>query len=189
MTTDQVLDRCRTEWMFNDIPEPEVEDMLAELRDHLDDAARAGKLPTLVVGKDVTAFASTWADEHRSRPPRRSLRELVRHAYAGGAALLLGHHVIGWSTTVEVVPGTVAAIALFGGLMTFTPYWRCVLHWPFWKWMALSYGLCVVLLALFFIGSAPVLLNVPLWGTALLLLPAVAAAVGRVLRTEVFRAR
>ncbi|MEV4507233.1 hypothetical protein [Streptomyces klenkii] len=175
MTPHQILDRCRTEWMFQDIPQDAVDDMLTELREHLEDSAKAGKSAAVVVGDDVTAFASAWAAEHPSRPPRNTPGLLVRHAYAGTVALLLGSHLIGWTAEAELVPGSVAAVCLFSALMTFTPYWRAVLHWPLWRWTALSCTGFAVLLALFLIGSEPVLLRVPLWATGLLLLPGLAA--------------
>ncbi|MGW2601911.1 hypothetical protein [Streptomyces klenkii] len=175
MTPHQILDRCRTEWMFHDIPPDAIDDMLAELREHLEDSARAGKSAAAVVGDDVTAFATTWAAEHPSRPPRNTPGLLARHAYAGTVALLLGSHLIGRTAEAELVPGSVAAVCLFSALMTFTPYWRAVLHWPVWRWMLLSCALSAVLLVLFLIGREPVLLRVPLWATGLSLLPGLAA--------------
>ncbi|MET9416128.1 hypothetical protein ABZY03_18475 [Streptomyces klenkii] len=175
MTPHQILDRCRTEWMFQDIPQDAVDDMLTELQEHLEDSSKAGKSAAVVVGDDVTAFASAWAAEHPSRPPRNTPGLLVRHAYAGTVALLLGSHLIGWTAEAALVPGSVAAVCLFSALMTFTPYWRAVLHWPLWRWTALSCTGFAVLLALFLIGSEPVLLHVPLWATGLLLLPGLAA--------------
>ncbi|MFH8789328.1 hypothetical protein [Streptomyces roseoverticillatus] len=175
MTPDQILDRCRTEWMFHDIPRDAVDDMLTELQEHLEDSARAGKSAAVVVGDDVTAFASTWAAEHPARPPRNTPVLLARHAYAGTVALLLGSHLVGWTAEAGLVPGSVAAVCLFSALMTFTPYWRAVLHWPLWRWMLLSCALSAVLLALFLIGREPVLLRVPLWATGLFLLPGLAS--------------
>ncbi|MEU5187991.1 hypothetical protein AB0G83_12770 [Streptomyces klenkii] len=90
-------------------------------------------------------------------------------------ALLLGSHLIGWTAEAGLVPGSVAAVCLFSALMTFTPYWRVVLHWPVWRWMLLSCALSAVLLVLFLIGREPVLLRVPVWATGLSLLPGLAA--------------
>ncbi|PSJ25248.1 hypothetical protein B7P34_29140 [Streptosporangium nondiastaticum] len=176
MTPDQVLDRCRTEWMFHDMPRDAVDDMLTELREHLEDSARAGRSAAVVVGDDVAAFASSWAAEHPSRPPRNTPGLLARHAYAGSVALLSASHLVGRTAEAELVPGSVAAVCLFSALMTFTPYWRAVLHWPLWRWTALSCTGFAVLLALFLIGREPVLLRVPWWATALLLLPGLAAS-------------
>ncbi|WP_240138942.1 hypothetical protein [Streptomyces sp. MUM 178J] len=183
LTADDILDRCRSEWLFRDLPEAEVDDMVAELRDHLDDASGAGRPPAAVVGEDLNAFASAWAAERRAeRPRRRTPRQLALHAYSGAAALLLGHHLVGWSARVEVVPGSVAAIGLFAALMSCTPYWRALLHWPLGRWMALCFGFSALLLALFLVGGAPVLFSVPLWGTALFCLPAFAVAAASRLR-------
>ncbi|WP_267244082.1 hypothetical protein [Streptomyces sp. PR69] len=173
-TADDILDRCRTEWLFRDLPEAELDDMLAELRDHLADAGRPA---AAVVGDDLNAFAASWAAERRARQPRfHTLRQFVLHAYAGAAALLLAHHLIGWSARVDIVPGSVAAVGLFAALMSCTPYWRAVFHWPLGRWVALSTGCSTLLLALFLLGRAPVLISVPLWGTALFCLPALAVA-------------
>ncbi|RLU83054.1 hypothetical protein CTZ27_29155 [Streptomyces griseocarneus] len=181
MTKDQVLDHCRTEWMFQEVPEADLADMLTELRDHLEDAARVGKSPEAVVGEDVTAFATDWATARRA-PGRSALfRRLGEHAYAGAVALLAAGHLVGWTARTPVVPASFVAVALFAVVMSFTPYWRAVLRWPLWQWMGLCFAFPVVLLLLFLVGGRPMLLQVPLWGTALFVLPgALAAAVSAV---------
>ncbi|MCC3772458.1 DUF1048 domain-containing protein [Streptomyces sp. UNOC14_S4] len=185
MTKDQVLDHCRTEWMFQDVPEPDLADMLAELRDHLEDAARAGKAPEAVVGEDVTAFATDWATARRAVADRGVLfRRLGEHAYAGAVALLAAGHLIGWTTRTPVVPASIVAVALFAVVMSSTPYWRAVLRWPLWQWMGLCFAFPVVLLLLFLVGGRPTLLQVPLWGTALFVLPGAVAAVRKNVRKK-----
>ncbi|MDT0448116.1 hypothetical protein [Streptomyces hesseae] len=182
MTTDRILDHCRTEWMFQDLPERDLDDMIAELRDHLDDTARAGKIPETVVGEDITAFATAWAAARRA-PARGGLpRRLAGHTYAGAAALLAGGHLVGWTTLTEVVPASVVAVALFAAVMTFTPYWRALFHWPLWRWIALCTGFSGMLLGLFLVGGRPVLLHVPLWATGLLLLPGALSTVASLAR-------
>ncbi|MET8540656.1 hypothetical protein ABZW03_08380 [Kitasatospora sp. NPDC004799] len=176
MTMDQVIDRCRSEWMFSDVTEEEVEDMVAELRDHLQDAVLVGRTPQSVVGGDVTAFAADWAAARRTHVRHGAGRRLAGHAYAGSVALLVAGHLIGWTGRVEIVPASLAAVALFASVMTFTPYWRALLHWPLWRWTALSFAGSAVLLALYLVGGRPVLLGVPLWGTFAFLLPGLGLA-------------
>lgn len=51
---------CHGYWLWADMPRDQADALAAELRNHLEDAAAAGKDPDRVVGPDVAAFAEAW---------------------------------------------------------------------------------------------------------------------------------
>lgn len=57
---DKLVESCLAYWLWADVPRRQAEDLAAELRGHLEDAAAAGRDPDHVVGPDVTAFAEEW---------------------------------------------------------------------------------------------------------------------------------
>ncbi|MFV0131397.1 hypothetical protein ACLGI4_27425 [Streptomyces sp. HMX112] len=167
MTTERILAVCRTNWEYRGIDDASVREMLAELEAHLQDAGAAGRAPRDVVGEDVRAFAASWA---RARQPlrRRILRMAALVPFVLGVSLLLPH-LFQWSTTVPVTPArltflaaaaAVVAVELRRGALGLGKNWLIALV------VILPAALLVTRLA----GDEP-LFTVPLWGTALMLLP------------------
>jgi membrane protein implicated in regulation of membrane protease activity len=68
LTSDQVIDRCRTYWLGSGVDRDMASDMAIELRSHLQDAMAAGKTIESVVGADLDGFAEEWASAHRGPP-------------------------------------------------------------------------------------------------------------------------
>ena len=61
LTTDQIIDRCRSSWLKSGIDADSVDEMTGELRSHLDEARAAGKDLETVTGTDIEDFAAEWA--------------------------------------------------------------------------------------------------------------------------------
>ena len=64
LTSDQVVDRCRTYWLGSGVDSDAASDMAIELRSHLQDAMAEGKTIESVVGSDLKAFAGDWASAY-----------------------------------------------------------------------------------------------------------------------------
>ncbi|MEE8457592.1 MAG: NfeD family protein [Acidimicrobiia bacterium] len=69
LTADQVVDRCRTYWLGSGIASSTADEMAAELRSHIQEAASAGKAVDAVTGSDIDAFAEEWAAASRGPKP------------------------------------------------------------------------------------------------------------------------
>lgn len=69
LTSEQVVERCRTYWLGSGIDQNAVADMALELRSHLQEATAAGKSIESVTGGDITAFAKEWAGASDTPPP------------------------------------------------------------------------------------------------------------------------
>ncbi|WP_137991154.1 hypothetical protein [Streptomyces vilmorinianum] len=171
MTNERVLAVCRSNWEYRGIDDATVREMLAELTAHLEDAAAAGRTPQDVVGRDVAAFAASWA---RARMPlhRRVLRMAALIPLVVGALLLISH-LVHRTTAVDVTAGRLAfwlsigvatvALELRRGSLGLGKSWI----------VALVVGLPVMVLTDQLAGDEPLFL-LPLWGSALLTLPGVA---------------
>jgi len=73
LTTDQVVDRCRTYWRGSGVSIETTNEMAVELRSHLREAVSAGKALDTVTGPDINAFAEEWAAANRGpKPPNRT---------------------------------------------------------------------------------------------------------------------
>lgn len=70
LTTDQVVDRCRTYWRGSGVSIELTNEMAVELRSHLREAVSASKAIETVTGPDIDAFAEEWAAAHRGPKPR-----------------------------------------------------------------------------------------------------------------------
>lgn len=75
-----VLAECEMHWIVNRIPDERVQEMSAELEQHLREAARDGKTIDAVVGPDAFAFAESWAEE--DRPSWSVIDRVVEYAWA-----------------------------------------------------------------------------------------------------------
>ena len=96
LTTDQVVDQCRTYWRGSGVSIETTNAMAVELRSHLRDAVSAGKAIDTVTGPDINAFAEEWAAAHRGpKPPgkpslpRESSTKSTFGLWAGLAAIVL----------------------------------------------------------------------------------------------------
>jgi membrane protein implicated in regulation of membrane protease activity len=64
LTSDQVVDRCRTYWLGSGVDSDAASDMAIELRSHLQDAMAEGKTIESVIGPNLDAFAGDWASAY-----------------------------------------------------------------------------------------------------------------------------
>lgn len=69
LTTDQVVEQCRSYWLGSGVATDTVQEMATELRSHLDEATAAGKSVEAVTGTDLEAFAEAWAEASRDPMP------------------------------------------------------------------------------------------------------------------------
>jgi membrane protein implicated in regulation of membrane protease activity len=69
LTSDQVVDRCRTYWLGSGVDSDVASDMAIELRSHLQEAMTEGKSVESVVGSDLETFAEDWASAYRGPQP------------------------------------------------------------------------------------------------------------------------
>jgi membrane protein implicated in regulation of membrane protease activity len=68
LTSEQVVERCRTYWLGSGIDQGVVADMALELRSHLQEATAAGKSIESVTGGDIETFANEWAGASDAAP-------------------------------------------------------------------------------------------------------------------------
>ena len=64
LTSDQVVDRCRTHWLRSGVDSNTTSDMAIELRSHLQDALAEGKSIESVVGDNLESFSLEWASAY-----------------------------------------------------------------------------------------------------------------------------
>ncbi|MFB7368561.1 hypothetical protein ACFC0D_01740 [Streptomyces sp. NPDC056222] len=171
MTNERVIAVCRSNWEYRGIDDASVREMLAELTAHLEDAAAAGRTPQDVVGRDVKAFAASWA---RARMPlhRRVLRMAALIPFVVGM-LLLYSHLIHWTTVVDITMGRLAFWLSIGLVTVLLELRRGSLGFRKGWVVALVVGLPVLFLTDRLTGDEA-LFALPLWGTALLTLPGIA---------------
>ncbi|MEU6881423.1 hypothetical protein [Streptomyces sp. NPDC046712] len=171
MTNERVLAVCRSNWEYRGIDDASVREMLAELTAHLDDAAAAGRTPQDVVGRDVKAFAASWA---RARMPlhRRVLRMAALIPFVVGMLLLISH-LVHRTATVDVTAGRLAFWLSIGVATVLLELRRGSLGLGRGWIVALVVGLPVLVLTEKLAGDEPLFL-LPLWGSALLTLPGIA---------------
>ncbi|MFE9928907.1 hypothetical protein [Streptomyces sp. NPDC005533] len=174
MTNAQILAACRSNWEYRGVGEAALREMLDELSAHLDDAQAAGRTAQDVVGRDVRAFAASWA---RARAPlsRRAPRTVAMACFVAGW-LLLGAYLLRWTTAVDVTAGFLAFWLATG---TATVAWEVrrggIGLGKSWL-VGLAVGLPAAVLASRLTGDG-VLFTLPLWAPPLLLLPGLPYAV------------
>ena len=106
LTEDQVVEQCRTYWIGSGITEAAANDMAAELRSHIQEAASAGKTVDAVTGSDIDAFAEDWASASREPHARSTAApDLMPHTDANRPTWGL------WLGLAAIV-GLVVAVAL-----------------------------------------------------------------------------
>jgi membrane protein implicated in regulation of membrane protease activity len=71
LTTDQVVEQCKSYWLGSGVTGDTAQEMATELRSHLDEATAAGKSVEAVTGTDLEAFAEAWAEASRDPMPVR----------------------------------------------------------------------------------------------------------------------
>ncbi|MEZ5175313.1 MAG: NfeD family protein [Acidimicrobiia bacterium] len=98
LTSEQVVERCRTYWLGSGVDRDMASDMAIELRSHLQDAMGAGKRVETVVGPDLERFAEEWASAYREpRPsvptppslPRTGSNTATIGLWLGAAAIII----------------------------------------------------------------------------------------------------
>lgn len=99
LTSDQVVDRCRTYWLGSGVDSDTASDMVIELRSHLQDAMAEGKGIESVVGTDLQSFADEWAAAHRGQEtgtnptsqllPRTDARKGTWGLWAGALGIII----------------------------------------------------------------------------------------------------
>ncbi|MFJ2931675.1 hypothetical protein ACIO8G_02795 [Streptomyces sp. NPDC087219] len=171
MTNEHVLAVCRSNWEYRGIDDASVREMIAELTAHLEDAAAAGRTPRDVVGRDVKAFAASWA---RARTPlhRRALRIAAMVPFVVGGLLLMSH-LVHWTTVVDIDAGRLAFWLSIGTATVVLELRRGSLGFRKGWIVALVVGLPVLFVTQKLAGEETLFL-LPLWGTALLPLPGIA---------------
>ncbi|MCX4985344.1 hypothetical protein [Streptomyces sp. NBC_00572] len=171
MTNERVLAVCRSNWEYRGIDDASVREMLAELTAHLEDAAAAGRTPQEVVGRDVKAFAASWA---RARMPlhRRVARMAALVPFVVGGLLLMSH-LVHWTTVVDIDAGRLAFWLSIGAVTVVLELRRGTLGFGKGWIVALVVGLPVMFLTKKLVGEETLFL-LPLWGSALLTLPGIA---------------
>ncbi|MER6312870.1 hypothetical protein ABT237_03720 [Streptomyces sp. NPDC001581] len=174
MTNAQILAACRSNWEYRGVDGASLREMLDELSAHLEDAEAAGRSAQDVVGRDVRAFAASWA---RARAPlsRRAPRAVAIACFVAGW-LLLGAYLIRWTTEVDV---TAAFLAFWLATGTATVAWELrrgnIGLRKSWL-VGLAVGLPAAVLTMWLVGDG-VLFTLPLWAAPLLLLPGLPYAV------------
>ncbi|MFJ6756597.1 hypothetical protein ACIQNK_16455 [Streptomyces sp. NPDC091273] len=174
MTNAQIIAACRSNWEYRGIDDASMREMLDELSAHLEDAEAAGRTAQDVVGRDVRAFAASWA---RARAPlsRRAPRTLAMACFVTGW-LLLGAYLFRWTTEVDV---TAAFLAFWLATGTATVAWELRRGGlgPVTSWLVgLAVGLPAAIVTQRLAGDG-VLFALPLWAAPLLLLPGLPYAV------------
>ncbi|MDI3328870.1 MAG: hypothetical protein QJR06_09970 [Alicyclobacillaceae bacterium] len=109
----RVVEDCEIYWLLKEIPRAQVEDMKTELERHLLDAAADGKPVEKVIGKDVHAFADSWA---RAVQPGKPLIKILEHwAYlflTSAMVILPVKHIYNKSATIPIFLWDPVLIAL-----------------------------------------------------------------------------
>lgn len=109
LTSEQVVDRCRTYWLGSGVDSDTASDMAIELRSHIQEAMAEGKTVESVVGGDLEPFAEDWASAHLGpRPPSEPTPPSLPRTDSNTASLGL------WL-------GGLAIIILVGAVALFAP--------------------------------------------------------------------
>ncbi|MFJ1748992.1 hypothetical protein ACIOJD_22505 [Streptomyces sp. NPDC088116] len=181
MTTERILAICRSNWEYRGVDDAAVQDMLAELSAHLEDAAAAGRAPRDVVGDDVKAFATAWAQARSPLRPRLLRMAMLVPSAIGG--LLLFSHLIGWSGSIPVTPGRLAFWLTLSTVTVAVEVRRGTMGMRNGLLVAACIGLPVTILTEWLAGDEP-LFHVALWASALLPLPGIAYEIARRTRVQ-----
>ncbi|AJE85118.1 hypothetical protein SLNWT_4742 [Streptomyces albus] len=166
--TDRVLRICRANWEYRGLDDASVREMLAELAAHLEDAGAAGRSPEEIVGKDVRAFAASWA---RARAPlhRRALRTTALGLFVLGALILLSF-LVRRTTHQEMTVERVTFFAVFGVIAVAWELRRGTLS-LLRGWLAAFLAALSTALLTHLLPGDKTLFTLPLWAAALIVLP------------------
>lgn len=181
MTTERILAICRSNWAFRGVDDAAIQDMLAELSAHLEDAAAAGRAPRDVVGDDVKAFAASWARARSPLRPRLLRMAMLVPSAIGG--LLLFSHLISWSGSIPVTPGRLAFWLTVITITVAVEVRRGSVGVGKGLLIAACAGLPVTTLTEWLVGDEP-LFHVALWTSVLLPLPGIAYEIARRSRAQ-----
>jgi DNA-binding ferritin-like protein (Dps family) len=110
----RLLTGCDAYWAENGVPRERADEMLAELGQHLDEAARDGKTVEDVVGADLERFAEEWAAPNRpSKPLWEETLDVISDALVGLAVLAALAHLYYRSPTLPADWKAVLGAAVF----------------------------------------------------------------------------
>ncbi|QKW08734.1 hypothetical protein HUT18_22515 [Streptomyces sp. NA04227] len=170
----RVLRICRANWEYRGLDDASVREMMAELSEHLEDAEAAGRTAQDIVGKDVRAFAASWA---RARAPLhlRALRTSALASFVCGCVALLAF-LVHRTTQLDISAQGLTYYLLISTAIALWELRRGSLG--FLRTWTLGSVLSLATIGVFlFLGDA-VLFTLPLWAAAALILPGVPYAVG-----------
>ncbi|WNO71161.1 hypothetical protein [Streptomyces sp. AM8-1-1] len=167
-TREQVLAVCRANWEYRGLDENSVREMLDELDDHLRDAAADGRGAEAVVGKDMKAFAASWA-RARAPLPVRLLRMTAMTAFVTGWMLLFGH-LVRWTAELPV---STSRIAFFAVLATVSVTWDMRRGGSALGrgWLVANTAAVAAAISIVWLAGDRTLFHLPLWCSLLLLAP------------------
>jgi hypothetical protein len=161
-----IIKACTQYWRRTRVPKHAVAEMQGELESHLRDALAEGKPVASVVGEDVAAFAEQWAREYR--PP------FVRpSSWARAGPALLALLVGGWlflvsssiATRMEYVSGECCPWTVMERATESTIGGEFL------------YRMTIAVAALSILAAVLLLFGQFVWGSAALVLGAIAAAI------------
>lgn len=170
--TSQTLALCKHRWEQLGLPADDIDEMLDELRAHLDDAAADGREPAQVLGPRPEEFIREWALARSPRWQRQARRAGMSLVVA--VVLLLLAHLLQRTTSVEITPGFLIYVT---GICALELFWRPKgrpLTFP--RYLLASAVLLVPVLALHTVFP-DALFRVPLWLTGAMAALTAAAAV------------
>ncbi|QIA27549.1 hypothetical protein DYI95_008470 [Thermaerobacter sp. PB12/4term] len=188
----EAVDSCVVYWVAAGLPRPQIDQMAAELRTHLEQAAAAGKSVEAVIGDDVARFAEEW------------LKAVGRHR-PGWERLLAAAQIVAAAVFITLLPAAwlqpvvaIEAAHLVQVLWVTAGVWVLLSPRLGARWLANSADgrqgrLWVAVLALTFVGlllSNPawpwvperILYEVPRWQALVVMAACVAANVLAMLR-------
>jgi hypothetical protein len=161
-----IVEACIRYWRHTHVPKQAIAEMREELASHLRDAVDEGKPVESVGGEDVTAFAEQWAREYRPPFVRPSSWARVGPAFL---ALLLG----GWMVRVSAsIDSSMEYVS--GECCPWVVVERTTL--PHFSGEFL-YGVAIAAAALSILAAVALLLRQVAWGSAALVLGAIATAI------------
>lgn len=135
---EAMLDECELLWSVSNIPPRRIQEMRAELAQHVREATEDGKPVEAVVGEDVTIFALEWARENG--PPRSLKGEMIDWLLAfllATTGVTVANHMVTlsgsfdfhWYTLALITVPTLGAglwlsPAIVAALISIKPRWK-----------------------------------------------------------------
>ncbi|MTI94095.1 MAG: hypothetical protein FH749_01200 [Firmicutes bacterium] len=115
-----VVEKCKIYWMFSNLPRKALLEMELELQGHLEEAIADGKALEDVVGRDVIAFARTWAEtNYRARTWQEKIFNLFYLVLLAFMVTLPFNHITFMAWAVPVYWSNLLIIAIITCLVAF----------------------------------------------------------------------